>query len=86
MKRKIIRIIIGLIVVIATWIYLVPYFQLILSPFSWKEADINKDGFVSTTETDYYGNYGKKQYIESGKNCTEYFALKDGLPLKKDCK
>lgn len=86
MKHKIIRMIVLLIVVIFAWFYLLPYIQLTLSPFSWSEADINKDGFVSPTEAEYVANYGRRQQIENGKSCTEYYALKDGLPLKKDCK
>ena len=85
MKRKFIRIIVLLIAVVFAWLYVCPYIQWMASPFSWNEADLNKDGFVSPTEADYFGNYGKRPFAESGKSCTEYFALKDGRTLKKDC-
>jgi hypothetical protein len=86
MKRKIIRIIVLLILVVLAWLFVFPYVQWLASPFSWSETDLNKDGFASPTEADYFGNYGKRQFVENGKSCMEYFALKDGLPLKKDCR
>ena len=55
-------------------------------PFSWAEADIDKNGFVSPTEAGYVEDYSERQYEENGKNCIEYYAFKDGLTLKKDCK
>lgn len=86
MKQRIIRITVLVIVVIFAWFYLLPYGVLIFSPFSWKEADINKDGFVSPGEAGYVAYYGNRQKVENGKNCIEYFALKDGLPIKQVCK
>jgi hypothetical protein len=73
------------VVILVAWFYLLPYVILMFSPFSWTEADINKNGFVSPTEADYYASYGERQVTENGKSCTEYYALKDGLPLKKEC-
>jgi len=74
------------VVTIFTWFSLTPYVLLMFSPFSLAEVDINKNGFVSQLEAGYYADYGKKQYAENGKSCTEYYALKDGLPLQKKCK
>jgi hypothetical protein len=86
MIRKIIRIILGVITIIFAWFYLMPYVLIMFSPFSWTEVDIDKNGFVSPSEAGYFADYGKRQYEENGKSCTEYYALKDGLPLKKECK
>jgi hypothetical protein len=86
MKSNIIRIIALLILASLAWLYVFPYVQWLSSPFSWNETDLNKNGFASPTEADYFGNFGKRQFVENGKSCTEYFALKDGLPLRKDCR
>ncbi len=55
------------------------------SPLSFNEMDLNKNGWVSFSEADYTGNYGIKQIVVNGKTCTEYFAYKDGLPIKVMC-
>ena len=60
MLRKLTRIVLTVIVVVLAWFYLVPYVMLITSPFSWAEADMNKNGFVSPTEADYIVNYGER--------------------------
>jgi len=71
------------IVVVIAWFYLIPYLRLIVSPFSW--TDLSKRGFLSPDKAAYYADYGKREYKENGKNCIEYFALKDGLPFKITC-
>jgi hypothetical protein len=86
MIKFILKIFLIFIVVAFIWFYLVPYVRFAFSPFSWADADIDKNGFVSPGEADYFADYGMRQYTENGKNCIEYFALKDGLPLKKVCK
>jgi hypothetical protein len=78
-------VLIVIIIIIVGWFYVVPYRVLISGPFSWKEMDLNKDGFVSPMEADYFADYGIREYTENGIVCKEYFALKDGLPLKKVC-
>ena len=80
------RIGIAVVFVIFVWFCLVPYARFVASPFSWKDADMNKDGFVSPTEADYFADYGKRQYMKDGKECIEYYALKDGLNLKNECR
>jgi hypothetical protein len=57
--------------------------MLIGSPFSWQE--LNQNGFLSPARADYYASYGTREYTEDRMNCKEYFAQKDGLPLKKVC-
>ena len=86
MMQKMLIIGLGVIGVIIAWLYVMPYLIFLVSPFSWSEADINKNGFLSPTEADYYGSYGKRLYEDGGKNCFEYYAMKDGLTLKKTCK
>lgn len=86
MIQRIVIIILAVAIVLLAWFYLVPYLRLMVSPFSWSEADIDKNGFVTSTEADYYANYGTRQYTENDKNCIEYYSLKDGLTLKKTCK
>ena len=77
------RILLGVILVPAIWFYIVPYFMLIGSPFSWQE--LNQNGPLSPTRADYYTSYGIREYNADGMNCKEYFAEKDGLLLKKVC-
>jgi hypothetical protein len=86
MVRKIIMVTLAVILIMLTWFYLVPYIRLVASPFSWAEADRDKSGFVSPSEAAYFAECGRRAYTEDGKNCIEYYALKDGLTLKKECK
>lgn len=55
------------------------------SPLSYRELDLNKDGKVSFAEADYASSYGVRGVKVEGKACVEYFAYKDGLPLKVSC-
>lgn len=80
---KLFRIVLLLILVIAGWFYVMPYRCLIYGPFSWKEIDLDKSGFISPSEADYFADYGIRESTENGIKCKEYYALKDGLPLKK---
>jgi hypothetical protein len=62
MMQKMLIIGLGVIGVIIAWLYVMLYLMFLVSPFSWSEADINKNGFLSPTEADYYGSYGKRLY------------------------
>lgn len=55
------------------------------SPMTFAEIDINHNGSVSFVEADYNCNCGNRQVVQEGRQCTEYFAYKDGLPLKVVC-
>lgn len=55
------------------------------SPLTYMEMDFNKDGTVSLSELDYATSYGTKEVEQKGEKCIEYFAYKDGLPLKVVC-
>jgi hypothetical protein len=56
-----------------------------ISPLTYAEMDINHDGKVEFVEADYASSYGKREVLANGRNCMEYFAYKDGLPLKVVC-
>ena len=55
------------------------------SPVSFVEADLNHDGNVTFTEAEYVCDYGVRTIDDGGKQCTEYFAYKDGIPVKIVC-
>lgn len=55
------------------------------APLPYDELDLNHDGHVSFDEVSYAANFGKRVVQVSGEQCTEYFACKDGLPLKTVC-
>ena len=54
-------------------------------PFTYSELDINKNGFLSIQEIEYVTSYGNRKVMYKGKECLEYYALKDGLPMKIVC-
>ena len=56
------------------------------SPISYAEMDFDHDGKVSLSEVDYASSFGARLSTVGGQQCVEYFALKDGLPLKTKCK
>lgn len=55
------------------------------TPFTYGELDLNGDGFLSFSEIDYVSSYGVRDIEHAGAQCLEYYALKDGLPLKVVC-
>ena len=55
------------------------------SPMSFDETDLDHNGRVSWSEAGYVCDFGQRQTTSNGKQCTEYFALKDGLILKTVC-
>lgn len=55
------------------------------SPMTFAELDIDHNGKISFVEADYSCNSGTRQIVKEGQQCTEYFAYKDGLPLKVVC-
>lgn len=56
-----------------------------LAPMSYRELDLNHDGQVSFGEVTYAASFGERTIQVNGRQCTEYFAYKDGLPLKVVC-
>ncbi len=53
--------------------------------YSWKEMDWNQDGTTSISEFFLASDIGKRETTIDGKKCVEYFAYKDGLPVKINC-
>jgi hypothetical protein len=47
------KIILVIVIIISSWFYLMPYLRFFVSPFSWAETDIDKNGFVSPSEAGY---------------------------------
>ena len=56
-----------------------------MAPMSYRELDLNNDGQVSFGEAEYAASFGERAIQVNGQQCTEYFAHKDGLPLKVVC-
>jgi hypothetical protein len=52
---------------------------------SFEEVDRNRDGAVSFIEASYVSSSGTREVQQDGRRCVEYYALKDGLPLKIVC-
>lgn len=55
------------------------------SPLTYGELDFNHDGEVTYREADYAPSFGTRTFVGHGRQCTEYLAYKDGLPLKMVC-
>lgn len=55
------------------------------APISYRELGLNHDGHVSFGEVSYAASFGERAIKVNGQLCTEYFAYKDGLPLKVVC-
>lgn len=55
------------------------------SGLTWREMDFNGDGTTSFREFLTAGDVGKRMVRAHGRACTEFFWLKDGLPLKVVC-
>ncbi|MBT2788621.1 MULTISPECIES: hypothetical protein [unclassified Halomonas] len=66
-----------LVTVIAIWFARVP--------FTYDDMDLNQDGWLGLSEAMYFFDHGVRKVTVEGEVCTEYYALKDGLPLKVVC-
>ena len=55
------------------------------SPLSSEEMDLDGDGKVSFVEADYFGNFETREFVQEGKQCKQYIAIKDGRTLKTIC-
>ena len=53
--------------------------------YSWKEMDWNSDGATTFSEFLEASDIGRRVVTVSGKACVEFFAYKDGLPVRIDC-
>ena len=54
--------------------------------YSWKDMDWNQDGTTSMWEFFMSSDVGRKTVQKDGMKCTEFFAFKDGMPVKVVCK
>lgn len=72
--------------VLGTAAYWLAFVWLVYSaPLTWGELDLDRDGKVTFGEASYAASFGKRATQVDGRQCTEYFAYKDGLPLKVVC-
>ncbi|ELA8091845.1 hypothetical protein RGL43_002477 [Vibrio parahaemolyticus] len=53
--------------------------------YSFNEMDLDRDGIVSFGEAAYISDSDTRSIMVDGKACIEFFALKDGLPIKVEC-
>lgn len=60
-------------------------FAVVSAGYSWSEMDWNSDGTTSITEMFAASDIGKRTAEKDGKKCVEYYAYKDGLPVKIVC-
>lgn len=58
---------------------------LLTHDYSWAEMDWNQDGHTSIREFFMAIDVGKREISITGKRCIEYYAYKDGLPVKALC-
>jgi hypothetical protein len=55
------------------------------SGFSWSEMDWDQNGSTSASELIDAIDIDTRVVEENGQQCLEYFALKDGMPVKVTC-
>lgn len=53
--------------------------------YSWHDMDWDQNGTTSISELFMASDTGKREIIRDGRKCIEYFAYKDGLPMKVVC-
>ncbi|HEY8034168.1 MAG TPA: hypothetical protein VIF37_01095 [Methylobacter sp.] len=53
--------------------------------YSWQEMDWQQRGRTSIRDFFEASDIGKREVIQNGKKCIEYYAYKDGLPVKTVC-
>lgn len=66
-----------LVAAIALWIVRVP--------FTYADMDLNQNGWLGVSEAVYFFDHGTREITIEGEVFIEYYALKDGLPLKVVC-
>ncbi len=53
--------------------------------YSWKEMDWQQRGHTSIIDFFVASDIGKREAVQNGQKCIEYYAFKDGLPVKMVC-
>lgn len=57
----------------------------LMQGYSWQEMDWRQRGSTSIGDFFAASGIGKREINQEGKKCVEYFAYKDGLPVKVVC-
>jgi len=55
------------------------------SGLTWREMDLDHDGSTTLTEVWFVSDFGVRPVTIAGRQCSEIFLLKDGLPVKTIC-
>ncbi|PPU93136.1 hypothetical protein [Xanthomonas albilineans] len=72
--------------VVLSLIYLsVKSFASFRKGYSWSEMDWDQKGSTSLGDFWRASDIGKREIIKDGRKCVEYYAYKDGLPVKTMC-
>jgi hypothetical protein len=53
--------------------------------YSWSEMDWEQKGSTSLIDFLAASDIGKREILKDGRMCVEYYAYKDGLPIKTVC-
>lgn len=53
--------------------------------YSWQEMDWKQNGSTSIGDFFAASDIGKREVVQDGQKCFEYYAYKDGLPVKTVC-
>ena len=53
--------------------------------YRWSEMDWDADGKTTLSEFLAAADVGKREAISGLKGCIEYYAYKDGMPVRIDC-
>jgi hypothetical protein len=53
--------------------------------YSWQEMDWSQHRSTSISDFFAASDIGKRDVVKDEKKCTEYYAYKDGLPVKTVC-
>lgn len=53
--------------------------------YSWSEMDWDQKGSPSLGDFLEASDIGKREVVKDGRKCVEYYAYKDGLPVKTVC-
>jgi hypothetical protein len=62
-----------------------PVFAVLQAGHGWRQSDWNQDGRTTVGEWFYGMDVGTRAVTVAGEPCIEYFAFKDGLPVRVDC-
>jgi len=81
-----IAIFLGLLIAPALFVGLYFVVAIVDSPFAWSDMDWNGDGRTSFAELAQSTDVGVRPILQNGKECEEFFSLKDGLTVRVRCR